>query len=292
MAARLGLHRNQIRRLIEHGVLKEPVAGVLVMTSAAPSWEQRVAIATSAGGDHAVASHRCAARFHGLDGWADFRGVEISSERRFKAAVDACVHQVASLEPGDIVEIGGVRVTNLARTLVDLGAVVGPDQVERALDDARRRGVSLRWIDQTARRLREPGRAGPAVLLTALGRITPGEPVRGSWFEKVVELMLADPRIPQLVRQHVVRDRAGRFVAQLDLAVPSLRHGIEAHSRQFHFGRAAEAGDEDRDHRLSAVGWDVTYLGFASTRRPAETVDLVAAIFEERRRLLEGRRPP
>ena len=54
-----------------------------------------------------------------------------------------------------------------------------------------------------------------------------------------------------------------------------------------HFGRAAEGRDEDRDHRLSAVGWDVTYLGFESTRRPADTVELVADILGARGRLLD-----
>ena len=292
LAARNGLHRNQIRRLFDQGVLLEPAPGVLVLSAVAPSWEQRVAIATAAGGDHVVASHRCAARLHRLDGWLDFPDVEVSSLRRYRARVDAVVHHVGVLERCDVVEIDGIRTTGLARTLADLGAVVGADQVERALDDARRRGASLRWIDQTARRLHRPGRAGPATLLRSLGQIAPDEAVRGSWFEKVVELMLDDPRIPELVRQHVVRDPAGRFVAQLDLAVPSLRHGIEAHSREFHFGRAAEARDEDRDHRLSAVGWDVTYLGFASTRRPPDTVELIAAILDHRRQLLRGQVPP
>ena len=291
-------------------MLLEPAPGVLVLSAVAPSWEQRVAIATAAGGDHAVASHRCAARLHRLDGWLDFPDVEVSSLRRYKARVDAVVHHVGVLEWCDVVEIDGIRTTGLARTLADLGAVVG-DQVERALDDARRRGTSLRWIDQTARRLHRPGRAGPATLLRSLGQIAPDEAVRGSWFEKVVGggggapprprrgrprgapgPPPPHPRIPELVRQHVVRDPAGRFVAQLDLAVPSLRHGIEAHSREFHFGRAAEARDEDRDHRLSAVGWDVTYLGFASTRRPPDTVELIAAILDHRRQLLRGQVPP
>ena len=100
--------------------------------------------------------------------------------------------------------------------------------------------------------------------------------------------MLADPRIPPLARQYVVRDRDGRLVAVADLAIPSLRLALEGHSREFHFGRAAEGSDEDRDHRLAAVGWDTTYLGYQSTRRPAETVELIVRIVEERRRLVEG----
>jgi hypothetical protein len=287
-AALLGVHRNQVRRLLDAGLLTEPRAGVLVVSSVPPTWEQRLAVAQAAGGDHAVASHRSAARVHGLDGFQVASVLELVATRRLKVGTGVVIHQVAELERCDVLTLDGLRTTGMARTLADLGAVVAPDLVERALDDARRRRVSLRWIEQTARRLHRPGRAGPATLLRSIEAIQSGDVVRGSWFERVVELMLADPRIPPLTRQHVVTDAAGNHVATIDLAAPSIRLAIEAHSREFHFGRAAEAADEDRDHRLSVVGWDTTYLGYQSTRRPTETLELVARIVEERRRLVDS----
>ena len=56
--------------------------------------------------------------------------------------------------------------------------------------------------------------------------------------------------------------RDGRLAGILDLAFPTLRLGVEAHSRQFHFGRGAEHADEDRDHRLARCGWEVLYVGW------------------------------
>ena len=97
--------------------------------------------------------------------------------------------------------------------------------------------------------------------------------------------MLVRPDIPPLVRQHVIEDARGRFVARVDLAVPTARLAIEAHSREFHFGPERETADEDRDLRLAAEGWEVLYLGWYSQRRPAAVADLVAAVC--RRRLAE-----
>jgi hypothetical protein len=281
------MHRDTIRRLIESGVFDEPRPGVLVMSSTSDTWQRRLAVAQAASADHAVASHRAAARLHGLDGFIESSVLELTTTRRMRSAPDVVVHQVEAIDPSDRVVIDGLRTTGLARTLVDLGAVVEPSKVERALDDARRRGVSLKWVETTALRLQRRGRAGPPTVLQLLDGIDTNQQVRGSWFEAVVERLLDDPRIPPLVRQYVIRDENGLFVARADLAVPSLRHAIEAHSRRFHFGRVAECRDQDRDLRLSEIGWDTTYLGHQSTRHPREVVELVVRILDQRRGLIE-----
>jgi hypothetical protein len=260
---------------------------VFAFTSVRPSWAQSLAAAQLAGGGHGFSSHRASARLHELDGFERVELTELSSTRRLK--VDgAIVHRVVALDRCDIVEILGIPTTGLARTLCDLGSVVGPDLLERALDSARRAGVNLRWVRETAERLHRPGQAGTAAILRLLNAVQHGATVRGSWFERLVELMLDDPRIPPFVRQFEVRDAAGHFVARPDLAIPSLKFGIEAHSRQFHFGRLPEGADEDRDHRFVRIGWDVMYLGYQSTQRPAATLELVVSAVEERRRLIEG----
>jgi len=77
-------------------------------------------------------------------------------------------------------------------------------------------------------------------------------------------------------------------VARFDLAMPDVRLGLEAHSREFHFGRDAEHRDEDRDHRIAALGWDTLYLGFAATRRPERTIQVVRDVVRARRELLDA----
>jgi hypothetical protein len=189
-----------------------------------------------------------------------------------------------------VVRINGIWTTNLARTLCDLASVVEADALERAVDAARRSGISLLWLRQTALRLHRPGQRGTNAIFAQLDAIDPTHEVRGSWFEKLVKVLLVDPRIPPLAEQFDVRDASGDVVARPDLAIPSIRLAIEAHSRQFHFGRAAEWVDEDRDHRLAVLGWDTLYLGYQSTRRPEATAELVATAVAVRTAQLEGDR--
>jgi hypothetical protein len=266
---------------MEDGSVRQTASGVYVLAAVAPSWEQSLAVAQSSGGGHGAVSHRSAGRLHRIDGLLTTLAVELSSTRRLKVA-DAIVHQVAPLGSCDLVTIGPFLVTNLARTLCDLGAILSEDDLERAVDSARRSGISLRWLRETAQRLHRPGQRGTNAIFAQLAAVDPNQEVRGSWFERVVERMLDDPRIPPLVRQYEIRTPAGVFVARPDLAIPSIKLAIEAHSREFHFGRAAEGSDEDRDNELADLGWDTRYLGYQSTRRPQATADQLAVAIATR----------
>jgi hypothetical protein len=179
------------------------------------------------------------------------------------------------------VTVEGIPSTGMARTLADLGSVCNVSVVERALDSARRRGISITWLRSTAERLHRPGQSGTGVLLRLLDQAD-GSPLRDSWFEKLIE----DSSLPPFERQYELRDGAGDLVARFDFAVPSAQLGIECHSRRFHFGSLPEGADEDRDHRVGGCGWDTLYLGYQRTRRPAATRDLVQRIVVSRLALL------
>ena len=285
-AQALGLSRDAAARRERAGQLERPFSTVLRLTAAPRTWEQDLLAAVLATSSPVAASHRSAAAIFGLDGCPqDIIELSVSSRCRVDLP-GVVVHHVRELDPSDIVTIAGIRCTSLARTLCDLGSVVQPAVVERALDDARRRNVSLRWLEQTATRLHRPGHSGTGVLLRLLTEAREMPAVRGSWFEKLVEDCLRSPELPPLVRQHAVYDSDGRLAGVLDLAFPSIRLGVEAHSRQFHFGRSAERRDEDRDHRLARGGWEVLYVGWQQARRPEVVLALVIDTARHRRRLL------
>jgi hypothetical protein len=281
MAATVGVSAKAIRVRIEAGTLTEPAPGVLVLTARPATWHQGVAVATLATRG-AAASHRSAARLHGLDGF-DMDVVEVSVRgNRTRTASSGIVHRVAALERCDVIVVDGIQTTTVARTLADLGSVVPARLVLKALDSARRIGVSTMWCRQTAERLHRPGQSGTAVLLRLLDEAARNR-VPESWLERLVEELLAVPGLPPLVRQYTVRDTAGCFVARVDLAMPSIRLAIEAHSRRFHFGHGPEAADEDRDLRLAACGWEVMYLGYQHAKRPAQVVPLVLETVSQRK---------
>jgi Transcriptional regulator, AbiEi antitoxin len=285
-AAELSFDRSRIATAKHQGWLTEPYPGVLLVVGAPATWHQLAMAATLSGGGHAVASHRAAARLHRLDGFGSTDIVEVSvpTGHRWRGGGGVVAHHVQALDKCDIVSVDGIRCTGLARTLADLGSVVESLLVRRALTDARRRGTSLKWIQLTADRLHRPGQAGTGVLLRQLATIPFEGHVPGSWFEELLALCLDDPAIPPIVPQCPIRDRSGRLVAVTDVGVPSVRLGLEAHSRAFHFGPDLEPLDEQRDLAAGACGWQLHYLGWFATRRPAEVLAVVKEIIAARRR--------
>ena len=71
LAVSTGLTRHQISAAKRAGWLSEPVPGVLTLAGHPQTWHQRLAIASTAGGDRAVVSHRAAAALHTLIGGRD-----------------------------------------------------------------------------------------------------------------------------------------------------------------------------------------------------------------------------
>ncbi len=279
------LSNDRIATAIRHGWLTEPYAGVIAFAGAPQTFEHRLRAATLATRGVSVASHRSAARLHCLDGLEDGSVIEVSVDRahRWQFDDDVVAHHVQSLDPRDLVEIDGIATTGIARTLADLGSVVrSSDRVAQALTDARRRGVSVSWLRETAERLHRPGQSGTGILLRLLDAIPSEGRISESWFEELLARCLDDPRIPELVPQHEIRAIDGSFVARVDLAIPHLKLAIEAHSKRHHFGPRAERADADRDLRAAACGWEMLYLGWHATKRPAEVADLIAAVVRAR----------
>lgn len=286
-AAALNFDRDRVATALRQGWLDEPYPGVLAIVGSAPEWHQRLMTATLAAGGHAVVSHRAAARLHGVDGFESDPTLEISVTRahRWRHRGDVIAHHIGALDKADVFTIDGIACTGLARTLADLGSVVDPPLlVRRALTDARRRGTSLQWVQATAERLHRPGQRGTGMLLGQLAAIPFEGRVPASWFEELLARCLADPELLHVVPQYEIRDEGGRLVAITDIGIPAVRLGLEGHSRQFHFGPDAEPLDEDRDVRAATCGWELLYLGWYATRRPAEVLAIVKAVVAARRR--------
>lgn len=267
-AAELELSRKAVAALVQRGFWEEIHPGLLVLVSAPDTWRRRVELAVQARRGTPVVSHQAAARLHRIEGFEESDVVVVTMERgQRRPPSKVVVHWVAApIAARDLVTIDGVRCTSLARTLVDLAAVAPADALERALDDFERRGQRLAWLEQTAQRVHRPGQSGTRLILREVAARQARGQVRGSWFQKVLKDCLASPRIPGLVEEYEIRD-GKRLIARVDLAVPLVRLGIEAHSRSFHTGAAAEARDERRDRAAAEVGWELQYFGFAETHQ-------------------------
>jgi len=264
-AASVGLRPDMISKLLDDRLLSEPVPGVLVLASAPTSWRQQLCIATQWSNHAGVIGFRSAAALADADGyWPG--SVELLLRSPRKPRIENIVHHVGPLEDIDIREIDGIPCTTIERTLCDLGSVDGELRVLQAFEWAWRRGMNLTTFQHTIDRLHRPGQHGTRVAQNLLlqARLH-GRPTESA-LEVRLEMILAD--IEGLVRQHEIFDPAGNFVARVDFAIPPSRLAIEAHSKQFHSGAAAEQRDRARHRRITAQGWRVRYITNDQMKQP------------------------
>lgn len=226
-----------------------------------------------------VASHRTAAALHGLAGFGP-GVVEVSvvkgSSTRTRTGV---VHTTTNLGPDDLVQLGEIPATSVARTLFGLAALV-PDVTEErvrdAVDCAVRDGqASDSWLWWRLERLRCRGRNGVAVMedvLRARAGIGPTE----SWLECVALNRLAAAGLPRPVVQQRIRLR-GAFVARVDLCYPAERVVIELIGYDAHSSRAQMIAGANRRNELQLAGWEVLEFTYDDVvRAPERFVGMVA----------------
>jgi hypothetical protein len=133
-------------------------------------------------GAGAVLSHVQAAALHGIRRTAAAL-IHVTIPRRSTLSRDRIrVHNQPDLTPADVTEVDRIRVTSVARTLLDLAAVLREDQVERACDQAFiNRIFDMLGMEGLLRRSR--GRRGVRRLRNVLERGDLGENVPASGLE-------------------------------------------------------------------------------------------------------------
>ena len=284
-AATIGLSRRQIQAMAMESLLDEPVRGVLVFRAVPPTWRQRLMVATLVGPGY-VAGFRAAAYLLAVDGFRTWPPPPIEviggpSCRRIRG-IDVVQHWTELLPPDDIIVVDGIPCTGFARTTVDVCGLADADLALRAVDHFQRKGHSLNWLRLTAERIHRPGQSGTRVVRELLNQRQQGGRVPDTWFERLVERCLAIPGLPPWVPQFEVFDDGGRLVGRPDLACPQLLYGVEAHSREFHFGRLPESIDQHRENRFGAVGWQLTYVGWYHAEDPATVAATIEVIARRR----------
>ncbi|HZN13720.1 MAG TPA: hypothetical protein VFB78_05595 [Acidimicrobiales bacterium] len=252
----LGLTDGRIDTLIanHHWQLLHP--GVYLTGSRPPDWEQNVLAAIFACGGDAHASHRTAARLHGLDG-ADNHGViDVTvSRRNGPAPTGVIVHRSRRFALGDRAMRDGVPVSSVDRCLLDYAALVPPILVERAVEDAMRRGRTTEGA--LRRRLEQSGRGVPGVrrLRTVLDRRPAGRPAR-SGFEVIVLDIIREFGLPLPIRRPLVVVDNDEFF-ELDLAYVDEMIDIEPSGDRWHSTARQRAADARRQRILGSHGWTI-----------------------------------
>ncbi len=281
-AAESGVSAKQLRRLKDQGHIQSHGPSVFTLPEGFDRTLQRIKASTLAFPGSA-ATGRSAAHLHGLGNWSTFEAVDLwlpMSARNAKKVPNTNVIRNRAIERRfDLLEVNRIPTVSAAATLIQLGSVASVEELRIALDEFER-SFPTEWLTQTIDRMHSPGRSGVSRLLEVLNDPTRVAGVTESWMERVLADLANRPGLPPIELQCEVVVGAKRY--RIDVGVPLLRLGFEAHSRQHHFGAFKENADNVRDHDLASAGWLVLYITWSQLQRPAAFVDLFERTIRQR----------
>lgn len=277
---RLNLTDGQITSLLADGRLVQEHQGVYRVAGTPTTWLTSVALAVAAAGG--VASHRTAARLHGL-GHFDEVDVAVPVERRPRLVADGIeVHRTVDLPFRHVVRVEGIPTTVAVRTLLDAGKVLSEARVEQLLERALRlRRVTMPEVLGEFVAHARRGRNGTAAIRAVLETRNPADPPTQSELETTAARVIREGGLPRPERQHTIATR--RRVYHVDFAWPDRRLVFEVDGRDGHEGWVAQEFDRERDADLAAHGWLVVRVSWRQLMGTPERVVV------DLRRTLEAR---
>jgi very-short-patch-repair endonuclease len=273
---RLGLGEDAIDHRLVSGRLVKVERGVYALGHAELRREGHVLAVVLACGNHAALSHRSAAALWGIRPWAGtFVELTVRSHGGIKPQRDRRVHRCSDLPEDELTVERGIPATTVARTLLDLAAVVPAHHLRRAVE----RATQAELFDLTEIRrvlATHPGRPGAGSLARLLADFhRHGLTLTRSDLEAAVLQLCLDDGLP--------RPQVNRYdgIRESDFRWPEAQLVVEVDSWTFHGRtRAAFDGDRARDRALLRAGWRVARF----TDR--QIVDDPAAVVAELRDLL------
>jgi very-short-patch-repair endonuclease len=249
----LGLGRDAISHRLTNGRLVPVQRGVYALGHAELRREGHMLGVVLRHGDAAVVSHRSAAAVWGIRPWSGtFVELTVPGRGGTRKRRGRLVHRSGDIPSREQTVERGIPTTTLARTLLDLAAVVPPHHLRRAVE--RSEQAELFDLTEVQRVLdAHPGRPGRRPLLALLADFGDhGDTITRSDLEAMMLQICLDhdlPR-PQVNRHDGIRESDFRW--------PAHRLVVEVDSWTFH-GRTRRAFDSDRarDRALLRDGWRV-----------------------------------
>lgn len=221
-----------------------------------------------------VFSHASAALLHGLPDWGlPLRKVAVSregSEPRSRSTALTTFHSVPDLSD-DVVTVGGLRVTNAARTVAEIALTAGRDAAVAVADAALNSGLLTRDELETAVRA-GAGRRGITRARHALGLVDGNSE---SVAETLSRLSFRDLGLPEPETQVDIVNSQGVRVARVDFLWREF--GVigecDGFGKYFTGLSAAETKhrlgiEKDRDAELVALGYRVLHWRWRDLEEP------------------------
>lgn len=245
----LGRNRAAIARRVRGGALHRIHRGVFLVGHAVEVPGARKLAGVLACGEGALVSHRSAAVLWGLTVGPGAE-VEVSVvARNCRPRPGLRVHRLSRLDVRDCAAKDGIPVTSPARTLVDLAASAPPEELERAVAEARaRRLVTER---QVADALDRAGNRAGVAALRAILRHQGGPRLTRSEAERRLLRLIRAAQLPKPASN----SRVAGF--EVDFMWPEVRLIVEVDGFAYHGHRRAFERDRRRDMLLRDAGYEV-----------------------------------
>ncbi len=258
----LGVSASAIDRRVADGRLRRIHRGVYAVGEL--DRRGRWMAAVLACGEGALLSHRDAAMLWNLRE-TNRRAIDATAPGARRRSRPRITVHGAALHPDDRVEVDGIPVTSVSRTLLDLAEVVPPTQLRRAYEAAERhRHLDVDALNDVI--ARSNGRRGLAALL-ALLEYDPA-PARDSksdlesaLLDLVREVGLPLPHLNVLVDGYLV-----------DAHWPAARLVVELQSYEHHAHRQAFDRDYAKLGRLTLAGYQVLPLTYRQLKQERDWV--------------------
>lgn len=221
--------------------------------AAAPGDPDPAVTAMLACGPHAVISHGSAAKFHQLRRVPAPPVPEVTvphGEVRKRDGIT--VHWSRDLSAADILNVGGIRYTTLARTVVDLADADEPWETLSIVDDAIALGASRSWIHHRAKDLTN-GRGGVRLARDATHPDAAG--VFRSYLERVSAHVYRLGCLPDPEWNVPLRDEEG-LIGIVDALWRPWAVVSETEGLRFHTTPAERKRDARRFNRLRDARFD------------------------------------
>jgi len=223
-----------------------------------------------------VASHFSAGALHAL-GHVDTRTVSVMVHSRtthiFPGVRVLRAHDLATRHS---VTVDGIPTTSVARTIVDLAAVVHPRRLRATIDDAiASRKTTAPEIHDVLLEVARRGKPGVTVLRAVLEDWI-GPTRKESVLERAGNRLLTSAGIDGWETEHPIPWSSNK---RFDVAFPKNQVAIEWDSRRWHAHGQAFDSDRERDARALAHGWRILRFTWTDVHdRPNYVIDTIRAV--------------
>lgn len=280
-AKTLGFSSNRIDYLTRTGRLKRVGPQIFVVAGVPDTWHRQARIAAlSVDG---LVSHRAAAALHRIDGFSPGEiAVTVAKDRRPKQCPER-LFRSTQMHFADPVNIDGIPTTGLARTVLDLAAVISYSRLERAVDAVLRQEL-CDWpaLYEVLVTHSIQGRNGCGPLRRLLDVRYGEESIPDSSWNRMVGQLIERSSLPTPIYEHEIRNASGQFLARVDLAFPRQRIAVELDSVRWHLNRESFERDPRRKNKLLLDGWTVlTFTWSDYVDQPWSITESVAAALRQ-----------